>query len=161
MASVPIPVRATVRDVLRDLIDTKVTVTEEDVQQLDDGRTAYCSVYVDEAGAPTAAIIADLDVAAAVGGALARMNAADVQAAVGDATTLEGELYDSWARVAGELAGLLNSPSGRRVEFDAVHAVPGDVPTAVAGVVTEPAARADYTVTVEGHRPGVLTLVTA
>ena len=151
--------RATVRDLLRDLVGSQVVVTEEREQVLSEERTAYMAVYRRDDGSPVAATIVDLLGAAALGGAIGMMSAADVAEELGDATALEGDLYDFFAEVVNVLAKLLNSPTTKHVRLDGIFPVPGEVPGPVAEVVLEPRARVDYTIQVEGHERGVLTLV--
>ena len=159
MAAVPVPVRATVRDLLRDLVGARVTATEDGQQVLSEERSSYLSVYRRDDGTPVAATIVDLTAAAALGGAIGMMSAADVEEALGDASALEGDLYEFFAEVVNVFAKLLNSPTTKHVRLDGVLPVPGDVPPDVARVVLEPRTRIDYTIEVEGHRRGILTLV--
>lgn len=159
MAAVPIPVRASVRDLLRDLVGAQVVVTEDRQQQLTDEATAYLAVYRRDDDTPVAATIVDLAGAAALGGAIGMMSAGDVAEALGDASSLEGDLYEFFAEVVNVFAKLLNSPMTKHVRLDGILPVPGKVPSSVAQVVLEPRTRVDYTIAVEGHTPGVLTLV--
>lgn len=159
MAAVPVPVRATVRDLLRDLFQTKVTVTEGRVQVLSEDRTSYLAVYRQDDGSAVAATIIDLQGAAAFGGAIGMMSAGDVAEMLGDSTSLEGDLYEFFAEVVNVFAKLLNSPTTKHVKLDGILPVPGEVPRSIADVVLEPRARTDYTIEVEGHAAGILTLV--
>ncbi|MFT5563508.1 MAG: hypothetical protein ACI970_000220 [Myxococcota bacterium] len=159
MALVPIPVRASVRDLLRDLVGAKVTVTEDKQQELDAARSSYLAVYRQDDGTAVASVITDLTTAAALGGALGMMSAADVSEAMGEASSLEGDLYDSFGEVVNVFSKLLNSPTTRHVTLDGLLPVPGEVPASVADVVLTPRARVDYTIAVEGHATGILTLL--
>lgn len=159
MAVVPIPVRATVRDLLRDLLGAKVTVTEDTMQQLDPERPAYLATYRQDDGRPVAATIVDLTGAAAMGGAIGMMAASDVAAEMEGKSTLEGDLRDFFGEVVNVFGKLLNSPTTKHVKLDGLHPVPGEVPASVAAVVKDPKARVDYTITIEGHPSGILTLV--
>lgn len=159
MVAVPIPVRATVRDLLRDLFQTKVTVTEGRAQELSPEHTAYLAVYRRDDGTAVAATIVDLAGAASFGGAIGMMSATDVAEMLGDASALDGDLYDFFAEVVNVFAKLLNSPTTKHVKLDGILPVPGDVPAGVADVVLGPKARVDYTIEVEGQAAGILTLV--
>ncbi len=57
MVTVPVPVRASVRDLLRDLLGTPVTVTEGFEQTLGDGAPAYLGTYCRDDGTPVAVTI--------------------------------------------------------------------------------------------------------
>ncbi len=159
MAVVPIPVRASVRDLLRDLVGAKVTVTEDRRQELDEERTSYLAIYRQDDGTAVAAVITDLTAAAALGGALGMMSASDVADVMGGATALEGDLYDFFGEVVNVFSKLLNSPTTKHVKLDSLVPVPGQVPASIASVVLEPSARVDYTIAVDGHSAGILTLV--
>lgn len=159
MAVVAIPVRATLRDVLRDLLRTRVVVRQAHEQQLDEQRTSYLAVYDRADGTPVAAAVVDLAGALAMAGARAGVPAADAVDTTTGPSALEGELYESFAEVAGVLATTLNSPMTTPVGLDAVLAVPGPVPQAVADLVLAPSVRVDYAIEVEGRDPGTLTLL--
>lgn len=161
MPAVPIPVRASVRDLLSDLLATPVTIREGDPQELDPERAAYCSVYCRDDGEPVAALITDLTAAASLGAALGSTSLSEAQEAVAGGDALSGDLLDAFGEVANVFARLLNSPTTKHVALGGTHRVPGEVEQRVASLVLEPRARVDYAVAVDGQSTGVLTLVSS
>lgn len=159
VAAVPIPVRATVRDLLRGLIDTPVVVRAAEEQRLTEDRASYLAVYRRDDGTPVAAAIVDLAGAAALGGAVAGTTGADPDASEEGTGVLADELHDPFAAAVDVLTTAFNGPRTERVRLDGVLAVPGPVPPAVAELVLEPAARVDYAIEVAGRGRGTITLV--
>lgn len=159
MVTVPVPVRASVRDLLRDLLGTTVTVSEGLQQTLGEGAPAYLGTYCLDDGTPVAATITNFSAAVSMGAAIGMMAPAEAKELLGDEARLSGDLEEFFREVVNVFAKLLNSPTTRHVKLTDVHEVPGDVPRAVAEVVLEPRVRVDWTLAVEGHEGGVMTLL--
>lgn len=155
----PVPPRASVRDLLTDLLGHQVRVTQAAPQTLSSERPAYLAVYRRDDGAPAAACICDLPLAAATGAAIGMVSAEDARAEVGDSGKLGGDLEEFFREVVNVLAKLLNSPSTPHVVMTEVHAVPGEVPSDVAELVLNPRLRVDHHVAVEGYDGGVATIL--
>ena len=155
----PIPPRASVRDLLADLLGHEVTVADADGHVLDEARPSYAAVYRRDAGDVAAVSVFDLSLATAAGAAIGMVSAASAAAQVDEARRLDGDLLEFFGEVGNVLAKLLNSPTTPHVVMREIHPLPGEVPRDVAGVVLEPLARVDYQVAVRGFSPGTLTLV--
>lgn len=151
-----LPVKASVRDLLQDLLGRSVTVEEGAAQTLES--PALAAVYGPNDGAPAAVAISDLPFASAAAGALGSMPATALEEQVG-AGELDEDVSEHFRRVADAMAKLLNSPTTPNVALKEVHQVPGEVPADVAGVVLEPRVRVDFVVDVDGYGPGTLTFV--
>lgn len=160
MASVPIPVRASVRDLLTDLLSRQVTVAVGMPQVLDPQVPALAAAYVDDGGTPRAVCVVDLPLAVHAGAALGTTPPEEAGAAV-EGGKLEGDLEEFFREVVNILTKLLNSPTSPHVRLSEVKPVPGRLPAAVAHVVLEPEARVDYAVSVEGYGGGTMTLLAA
>lgn len=152
------PPRASVRDLLADLLSQPVSVAGSAAQQLDGGRRAQLAVYRLDDGTTAALCVAELELAVAAAAAIAGQPASAVTSATrqGD---LDGELAECFRETVNVLSRLLNSPTTAHVTLAGVHAVPGQVPADVARLALAPAARADYRVTVEGYGAGTLTFL--
>ncbi len=158
MAVCPLPVRASVRDLLADLLGRSVTVDRGDPQVLAASRPAYAASYVLDAGTPTALCVCDLALASRAGAAIGMLPASEATEQI-EANALTGDVEEFFREVVNILAKLLNSPTTPHVKLAGVHPVPGPVPAAVAAVALEPADRVDYTVTIDGYGSGALTVL--
>ncbi|HEY8339512.1 MAG TPA: hypothetical protein VIK95_06570 [Egibacteraceae bacterium] len=158
MSTCPLPVRATVRDVLADLLGRDVDVSQAAPQTLAADQPAYAATYVWDDGGVAAVGIWELPLAAGAGAAIGMATAEDAAAAV-TAGALSDEQRDFFHEVANVLAKLLNSPETPHVKLRGLDVVPGPVPRDMAALVLQPHARQDYAVTVEGYGEGTLTLL--
>ena len=154
-ASCPLPVRASVRDLLTDLLSSKATVEIVQPQQLEGEDCAYASSYVRDDDSVAAACICDHGLAAAAGAAIGMVPAHEAEEERRKGL-LEGDLEEFFHEVVNVFAKLLNSPTTPHVRLDRVYPVPGEVPADLAAVVTGPQGRADYRVTIEGYGSGRL-----
>ncbi len=157
----PIPPRASVRDLLADLLGHRVAVEDADGHLLDAQRPSYAAVYRRDEGTAAAAGIFDLALAGAAGAALGMVSPASAVTQLGELGRLDGDLLEFFQEVSNVLAKLLNSPTTPHVVMREIHAVPGEVPRDVADVVLTPMGRVDYRVEINGFAPGVLTLLVA
>jgi hypothetical protein len=155
---VPVPVRASVRDLLADLLGRRVSVTDAPPQVLDPAAPALAASYVRDDGTPVAVCVCDLRLAGSAGAALGEAPPDDALAQI-EAGRLEGDVEEFFREVVNILAKLLNSPATPHVRLGEVLPVPGPLAAAVAAVVLEPGARVDYAVAVEGYGTGTLTLL--
>lgn len=155
----PVPARASIRDLLTDLVGHEVTVKASNPQALDAQRPAFAAVYRRDDGTPAAVCICDADVALATGAAIGMMPLDDAEQEVADDGTLGGDLEEFFREVVNVLAKLLNSPSTPHVVLAEILAVPGEVPRPVADLVRQPLERVDLRVAVEGYPPGVATIL--
>lgn len=158
MTTCPLPVRATVRDLLADLLGQQVTVAAAAPQTLDPGRSSYAATYVWDDGSVAAVSIWDLPLAAGAGSAIGMSSAEEVADAV-EAGALSGDQQEFFHEVANVLAKVLNSPETPHVKLRSLDVVPGEVPRDMAALVLEPSARQDLAVTVAGYGQGALTLL--
>jgi len=153
------PVRASVRDLLTDLLGRGVKVVDADAPQaLDEGLPALAAIYVRDDGSPVTVCVIDLALASRAGAALGMSEPGEADGAIA-ARKLEGDLDEFFREVVNVLAKLLNSPTTPHVKLAEVRSVPGALPAAAAAVVLEPAARVDYAVAVDGYGAGTLTLL--
>lgn len=158
MPSCPLPVRATVRDLLADLLGRDVQVAVAPPQTLDSGRPSYAATYEWDDGGVAAVTIWDLPLAAGAGSAIGMSPAEEVGDAV-EAGALSEDLREFFHEVVNVVAKVLNSPETPHVKLRSLDAVPGEVARDVAELVLEPGARQDLDVTVDGYGKGTLTLL--
>lgn len=162
MAALPTPVRASIRDLLGDLVGKPVTVTAaETPMELDESQSCYAATYRFDDGRAAAVALYDLTAAAAMGAAIGSVSRADAEAAVAQHGGLAGDLDEFFREVANVMAKLLNSPTSPHVVLCEVDAVPGQIRADVARVALRPAVRVDLGVQVEGFDSGRMTLLTA
>lgn len=159
-AMVPIPPRASVRDLLRDLLGQPVKV-EPAPQPLDLAeRQAMLAAYRLDDGGPAAAAISEFDLSAAAGAAIGMMSADEFED-VAEVADPESDLHEFYHEVANVFAKLLNSPITPHVVLRELAPVPGEVPGDLARVVLAPVARVDYRVRIGDQGAGTMTLVSA
>lgn len=157
---VPTPVRATVRDLLADLLGQQVRVGA--VAQASESlpsEGAVAAAYIRDDGTPAAVCVCDLPLARSTGAALGGMAPAEAAEAAGEGG-LDGDLEEFFAEVVNVMAKLLNTPATPHVRLDGVHRLPAELPAALASVILSPVARADYEVTVDGYGGGCLSILT-
>lgn len=157
-ARCPLPARASVRDLLTDLLDRRVTVTKGALQTLSDERPSLAATYLRDDGTPAATAVCDLPLANATGAAIGMVPPAEAAQELATGR-LDGDLAEFFQEVVNIFAKLLNSPSTPHVRLVDVLPVPGRVPAGVAGILRGPAERADYDVTVDGYSAGKLTVL--
>lgn len=159
MPAVPVPVRASVRDLLRDLLGAEVSVRDGTLQQLDDASPAYLVTYRRDDDEPVAATVVSQGAAVAMGACIGMLSPAEAAEQLDERKVLTGDLEEFFHEVVNVFAKLLNSPTTRHVRLADVVPVPGSVPQDVAQVVLQPRVRVDWSVDVSGHPGGLLTLV--
>src|SRR5690606_42972 len=115
MSTCPLPVRATVRDVLADLLGREVTIDQAAPQTLDDERAAYAATYVWDDGRVAAVGIWELSLAAGAGSAIGMVAAEQAVDAV-EAGALSEEQREFFHEVVNVLAKVLNSPETPHVK---------------------------------------------
>lgn len=162
MAAIPTPVRASIRDLLGDLVGKPVTVSAAEApMELDESEACYAATYRFDDGRAAALAVYDLAAAASMGAAIGFMSKADADAEVAQHGGLAGELDEFFREVANVMAKLLNSPTSPHVVLREVDAVPGQIRADAARVALRPSARVDLGVQVEGFDSGRMTLLTA
>lgn len=161
MSVVPTPVRASIRDLLRDLVGRTVTVAAAEAPlELSDDAPAYAATYRFDDGRVAALAVCDLAAAAALGAAIGGMGKHDADAELAQHGKLDGDLLEFFHEVVNVGAKLLNSPTSPHVVLREVEPVPGEIRVDAARVALQPAARLDVAVTVDGFDPGRLVLLT-
>lgn len=155
----PLPPRASLRDLLRDLLGRQVEVRPGTPQVLEPGAPAYLAGYRFDDGGVAALAVTDLRLSAAAAAAIAAMPPKEAWAEVQEAGSLDGDLVEFLHEVVNVTAKLLNSPTTPHVALREHTAVPGDVPVDLAAVATEPSVRHDWTVGIDGYGEGTLTLL--
>jgi hypothetical protein len=152
-----VPFRASVRDLLTDLLGRKVAVADAEPFVLAPERPAMLATYRFDDGEMAAAAACDLPLAASAGAAIGMLPAGEFDAG-GD--RMDDELAEFFHEVVNVFAKLLNSPTTAHVVLRDVYPVPGDVRADVARLVLEPGGRLDYRVEVEGYGAGTMVLLT-
>jgi hypothetical protein len=161
MAAVPTPVRASVRDLLGDLVGKPVAVTQAAVpQELATERPAYAATYRFDDGRVAAMAVCDLTAASSMGAAIGFMGKAEAEAEIEQHGELQGDLSEFFHEVVNVLAKLLNSPTSPHVALREVDKVPGQVRSDAARLALQPTARVDLGITIEGFNEGLLTIIT-
>ena len=158
-AMVPVPPRASVRDLLRDLLGQPVRVEPGQTLDLSERRALLAAYRLDEGG-PAAAMISEVPLAAGAGAAIGMMSPGEIEDP-SEVTDPESELFEFYHEVANVLAKLLNSPITPHVVLRELHAVPGEVPGDLARLGLAPSARVDYRVRIGEFDSGLLTLLSA
>jgi hypothetical protein len=153
-----VPVRASVRDLLSDLLGCSTRVVDGAAQKLSTERPAMLAVYRRDDGTPAAVCVSDQDFAIRAGAAIAMMPLEEAMPP-GAPRELDGDLLEFFREVVNVLAKLLNSPATPHVALREVQPVPGEVLRDVAELIASPAQRCDYRVTLEGYGDGVITLL--
>lgn len=158
-ARIPIPVRASVRDLLTDLLQRPVTVQiAAEPQSLSAGQFTLAASYAVDDGTPTAIAVFDLPLVIGAGSAFLQTSPGAAAASV-ETGALDDDIREAFHEVVNVMAKLLNSAVTPHVRLGGMHALPGDVPVGVAAVALEPAARADYRVLIEGYPGGIVTVL--
>jgi len=158
-ARVPLPVRASVRDLLTDLLQRQVTVQiATEPQTLAEGHPTLAASYAVDDGTPIALVVFDLPLVIGAGSAFLQ-NSPGAAAASVEAGELDDEVREAFHEVVNVMAKLLNSASTPHVRLGGMHMLPGDVPRGVADVATQPVVRADYRVLIEGYAGGLVTVL--
>jgi hypothetical protein len=160
MASLtPVPVRASVRDLLRDLLGCATKVKDAPAPQvLSTDKPALVAIYRRDDGSAAAACVSDQDFAARAGAAIAMMPLADAMPH-DPAKGLDEDIAELFHEVVNVLAKLMNSPTSPHVTLREVLQLPGNVPADIAALVTGPGKRSDYRVDLDGFGEGTLTLL--
>ena len=153
-----VPVRASVRDLLTDLLGCAAKVADGRPLVLEEERPALLAVYRRDDGSVAAACVSDQDFALRSAAAIGMMPAEEA-VAEDPSQGPQGDLYDFFHEVVNVMAKLLNSPTSPHVALGEILRVPGDVPRDVAELVTGPGQRCDYRVELDGYGDGSLTLL--
>lgn len=160
MGAVPTPVRASIRDLLSDLVGRPVEVTPAPVPVvLDAAQPSYAATYRFDDGQVAAMTVCDLPAAAGMGAAIGFMGRADAEAELVRHGGLAGDLEEFFHEVVNVFAKLLNSPMSPHVVLREVDAVPGEIRADAARLATAPSVRVDLQVHVEGFDPGTLVML--
>lgn len=161
MGAVPTPVRASIRDLLADLVGKQVRVDAATMPlALTAEEPAYAATYRFDDGRVAALTVCDLTAAACLGASLGFMSKADADKELEEhGRRLAGDLEEFFREVVNVLAKLLNSPTSPHVALRELDAVPGQVRADSARVALRPGARMDATVTVEGFEAGRLAVL--
>jgi hypothetical protein len=162
MGAVPVPVRASIRDLLSDLVGVPVAVSEASApQELSEDRPAYAATYRFDDGRIAAMTVCDLGVAMATGAAIGMMPRSEATQEVAEHGRLVGDLEEFFREVVNVFAKLLNSPTSPHVVLRSVDPVPGPIQADAARLALRPGVRQDVRVEVQGFDAGVLTVLTA
>ncbi len=160
-ARVPLPVRASVRDLLTDLLQRPVKVlVATEPQTVAPGQLTLAASYAVDDGTPMAVAVFDLPLAIGAGAAFLGATPGVAAASV-EAGALDDKTREAFHEVVNVMAKLLNSASTPHVRLEGMHDLPGDVPSGVAAVALEPLVRADYRVVIEGYPGGLVTVLAA
>ncbi len=160
MGAVPTPVRASIRDLLSDLVGRPVEVAPaSEPLTLDPGQPAYAATYRFDDGRVAAMTVCDLPAAAGMGAAIGFMSRSDAEAELAQHGGLAGDLEEFFREVVNVFAKLLNSPTSPHVALREVDTVPGELRPDAAELAQRPARRVDLHVQVDGFDPGSLVLL--
>lgn len=154
----PLPARASLRDLLTDLLGCKVTVVPGERQELDPARLALAAGYRFDDGGVAAAAVCDLGLAARAGAAIGMMPTSEAEEGAGGGE-LTGDLLEFFREVVNVSAKLLNSPTTPHVTLRDLCPVPGEVPGDLAGLLLEPGERVDYRLAIGDYGEGTMTLL--
>ncbi|MFP4635618.1 MAG: hypothetical protein ACLFRD_07150 [Nitriliruptoraceae bacterium] len=153
------PARASLRDLLADLLGRTVTVRPGPDLELDPERPAYLSGFRFDDGAPAAVAVTDLDLSLGAAAAIGAMPPQETREQVEQVGRLEGDLVDFLHEVLNVSSRLLNSPTTPHVVLRELAVVPGEVAEDLAQLATSPSQRHDWTVAIDGYGDGLITLL--
>ena len=161
MGAVPTPVRASIRDLLTDLVGRPVRADAATAPLgLDPERPAYAATYRFDDGRVAALTVCDLAAAMSLGAAIGFMSKADAEREFEEhGQQLAGDLEEFFREVVNVVAKLLNSPTSPHVALRELDPLPGKVRADMARVALRPSARLDTRVEVEGFDPGQLAVL--
>ena len=160
MGAVPTPVRASIRDLLTDLVGRAVRVDAAAAPlALDPAHPVYAATYRFDDGRVAALTVCDLAAAVGLGAAIGFMSKADAERELEEHGQLAGDLEEFFREVVNVVAKLLNSPTSPHVVLRELDPLPGKVRVDTARVALRPAARLDARVEVEGFDPGQLAVL--
>ena len=129
-------------------------------KRLDPKAGSGCPVatYVDDAGKVVAIVFCDLEFAAYAGSALSMLPAAAAKEAI-KTRKLEPTMLDNLYEVMNILSTLLMNERTPHLKLDALHPDPGKIPADARSLLSKPAGRADFTVSVPRYGSGNLALL--
>lgn len=153
----PLPNADAVARNLRDLLGKPVTVKPGPA--LAAATVAFAAIYVDDTGATQAVGAVDLPFSAHSGAALAMIPAA-VAAENVQRKKLEDSLRENLEEVVNILAGVLNVATGKHLKLAGV-VVPSAVAPEAKAIMSKPASRVDFDVTIPGYGAGKLSFLSA
>lgn len=153
-----IPVLASVRDLLTDLLSCSTKVVDGTPQSLAAERPSLLAVYRRDDGSPAAAIVSDQDFALRAGAAIGSVSLDEV-APHDPMVGPQEDVLEGFHEVANVLARLLNGPTSPHVVLGELLRIPGELPHEVAALVLQPGQRCDYRVNLAGYGDGRITLL--
>lgn len=129
-------------------------------KRLDPKAGSGCPVatYVDDTGKTVAIVCCDVEFAAHAGSALSMLPAAAAKDAI-KTRKLEAAMLENLYEVMNILSTLLMNERTPHLKLDALHPDPGKIPADAKGLLSKPAGRADFTVSVPRYGSGNLTLL--
>lgn len=158
MTTALLPSPKDVRDMLEGLLGRDVEVGPGEPVTPTAGDWAAVGVYVEDNLSLSAAIVADVPLAAYAGAALGLLPPGGAQDAVG-LGVVDGAMWENFAELLSIAISLLNHDGVPHVRLYATHA-PGELPDAdVLELVRSFGRRLDLTVNVAGYGSGRLSIV--
>jgi hypothetical protein len=159
MAKVLLPIQEAIRDLIGDLLGKAVGVDKSGAP-LAEGEVAAVVAYRDDEGVLMAALQADRDLVALLGGTLVMMPAPGV-AELMKAEQVPENIYENFYEVTNIMTSLINRPNYphlRQAErLDGPAKATGDI----RGILDSPAKKRSFVVTVVGFGAGRMTLLAA
>ena len=156
---IPVPMQEAVRDLFGDLLSRGCAVDRADSPlPLDPEVAGVVLAYVDEAGQPLGAAMADLPLACRSGSALVMMPGTVAEEAI-EAGSLDGDMLDCFKEVGNVLTRLMNSADSPHVKLAATYRVGELLPGALRRLLRgEETRRRDYVVSIEEYGEGRLAV---
>jgi hypothetical protein len=159
VATIPLPIQESVRDLLAGLLGRTVAVAKAGELDLD-SQPGMVGLYV--TGDDTVSVVAlgDVGFACRTGAALTM-----IPAAVANESVTAGEIPENLLENAHEVINvasrLVNSASSPHVRLTDVHVMPASLPDDVSALIASPGARRDFAVTIDGYGEARFSLLTA
>jgi hypothetical protein len=156
LATSPLPSRHAVRSLLERQIGRDVEV--QDAQPVPPKASNVVAVYVTDRLATSALVVANLEAAARIGGAGARIPRGVVEEAI-TARTLPASLQTSCRAVLEVMAAVFNGPGAPRVKLYDMLGPNAPMPSDVAALSAAVGMRMDVTIEISGFGSGLLSVV--
>ena len=154
-----LPNEAGVKDLLSMVVGSEVAVQYAAQPALDEDTVGALARYVDDEGVLRALVAVDLQVANALGAALALLPVARVREAV-EAGQVPADVLENLGEVFNVGTNLLNAPDRPHLKLDGVLAVP-DLPAELVTALVRAAERVDLDIDVPGFGAGHFAVVGA
>lgn len=155
----PVPIQEAVADFMGALLGLGSAASKVTPTKIEPDGSHIIGTYADDLGRVSGLVIGDLDFAATSGAALAMIPATAARDAV-KAGSLDENLLENFREVCNVTTSMLNSPHTPHLALqDVWPSDHPDLPPEVWDILTAPAKRREFAVTLEGYDDGRFGIV--